>query len=239
MRHRGRRAGHQGQRAVQPIRAGHDFRRRGDPVGHGMFRKRSDYRARGPDHLHTEVLAEFGTRPGGRALVANITGSERYAFPLTLEKRAEIVRWHEDCYAATARYGVTPALMARMLSAATGVVFSEDSLMRVGRRIMNLEKAFNVREGATRKDDRLPYRLMNEVLISTTPKTEDRSETADGHPEPVKEHINSQAYLDQMLDEYYELHGWDKETGLPRYETLERLGLEDVALALEQKGRLP
>jgi len=205
---------------------------------------------RGPDHLHTEVLAEFGTRPGGRALVANITGSERYAFPLTLEKRAEIVRWHEDCYGATdalglcafattARYGVTPALMARMLSAATGVYFSEDSLMRVGRRIMNLEKAFNVREGATRKDDRLPYRLMNEVLISTAPKTENRSETADGHPEPVKEQINSQAYLDQMLDEYYELHGWDKETGLPRYETLERLGLGDIALALEQKGRLP
>ena len=205
---------------------------------------------RGPDHLHTEVLAEFGTRPGGRALVEKITGSERYAFPLTLEKRAEIVRWHEDCYAATdslglcafattARYGVTPTLMARMLSAATGVEFSEDSLMLAGRRIMNLEKAFNVREGATRKDDKLPYRLMNEVLISAAAETENRSETADSHPEPVKEKINSQAYLDQMLDEYYELHGWDKETGLPRYETLERLGLGDIALELDQKGYLP
>lgn len=204
---------------------------------------------RGPDHLHTEVLAEFGTRPGGRALVTQITGSERYAFPLTLEKRADIVRWHEDCYAATdalglcafattARYGVTPSLLARMLSAATGVEFSENSLMLAGRRIMNLEKAFNVREGATRKDDKLPYRLMNEVLISTAAKTENRTETAGGHPEPVKEQINSQAYLDQMLDEYYELHGWDKETGLPRYETLERLGLEDIALALDQEGYL-
>jgi aldehyde:ferredoxin oxidoreductase len=205
---------------------------------------------RGPDHLHTEVLAEFGTRPGGRALVTEITGSERYAFPLTLERRADIVRWHEDCYAATdalglcafattARYGVTPSLMARMLSAATGVDFSEDNLMWTGRRIMNLEKAFNVRQGASRKDDKLPYRLMNEVLISTAAKTEERLETVGDHPEPVKEQINSRAYLDQMLDEYYELHGWDKETGLPRYVSLEKLGLGDIALELSQKGYLP
>lgn len=205
---------------------------------------------RGPDHLHTEVLAEFGTRPGGRALVAKITGSERYAFPMTLEKRAEIVRWHEDCYAATdalglcafattARYGVTPELLTDMLSAATGIDFSEDSLMRASRRIINLEKAFNVQEGATRKDDKLPYRLMNEVLTSATAKTVDRSETADGHPIPVKEQINSQTYLDQMLDEYYELHEWDRKTGIPRYETLEMLGLEDVARSLDLEGRLP
>ncbi len=205
---------------------------------------------RGPDHLHTEVLAEFGTRPGGRALVAKITGSERYAFPMTLEKRAEIVRWQEDCYeatdalglcafATTARYGVTPELLADMLSAATGVDFSEDSLMQASRRIINLEKAFNVRQGATRQDDKLPYRLMNEVLTSATAKTVDRSETAGGHPIPVKEQINSQTYLDQMLDEYYELHDWDRETGIPRYETLEMLGLKDVAHSLDQEGRLP
>jgi len=205
---------------------------------------------RGPDHLHTEVLAEFGTRPGGRALVAKITGSERYAFPRTLEKRAEIVRWHEDCYAATdalglcafattARYGVTPELMARMLSAATGVHFSEDALMQAGRRIMNLEKAFNVREGATRKDDRLPYRIMNEVLDTRAADAKDRSEGADERPVPVKKLVNTREYLDQMLDEYYTLHGWDKKTGCPRYETLEMLELKDVAVALDKEGRLP
>jgi aldehyde:ferredoxin oxidoreductase len=205
---------------------------------------------RGPDHLHTQVLAEFGTRPGGRALVAKITGNERYAFPRTLEKRADIVRWHEDCYAVTdavglcsfattARYGVTPELLARMLSAATGVDFFEsESLLLAGRRIMNLEKAFNVREGATRKDDHLPHRLMNEVLAPPSGKGEDRPAATAGHPDPVKEQINSQAYLDRMLDEYYELHGWDKATGLPRCKTLGDLDLGDVAAELDRMGKL-
>ena len=206
---------------------------------------------RGPDHLHTEALAEFGTRPGGRSLVGRITGDERYAMPRTLEKRAEIIRWHEDCYAATdalgicafattARYGVTPELLARMLSAATGVDFSEEELMVAGRRIMNVEKAFNVREGATRQDDRLPYRLMNEVLTSDKVKADDdRLRRSGGHPVPVEALIDSQEVLDQMLDEYYELHGWDKGSSRPRRETLKALGLEDVALALDQVGKLP
>jgi aldehyde:ferredoxin oxidoreductase len=206
---------------------------------------------RGPDHLHTEILAEFGTRPGGRALVEKITGDERYAFPRTLEKRADIVRWHEDCYAATdalglcafattARYGVTPELMARMLSAATGVDFSERDLMLAGQRILNVEKCFNVREGATRQDDKLPYRLMNEVLPQAGEKAEDEQlTTSAGKPIPVAAMIDSQEYLDHMLDEYYALHGWDKTTGRPLDKTLTMLGLEDVARALEGMGMLP
>jgi aldehyde:ferredoxin oxidoreductase len=205
---------------------------------------------RGPDHLHSQVLAEFGTRPGGRALVAKITGHERYAFPRTLEKRADIVRWHEDCYAATdavglcsfattARYGVTPELLARMLSAATGIDFFEsESLLLAGRRIVNLEKAFNVREGATREHDCLPHRLMNEVLPQTSAKDDDRSKAAPDRPSPVKESINSRAYLDRMLDEYYELHGWEKTTGLPRCKTLGDLDLGDVAAELDRMGKL-
>ena len=205
---------------------------------------------RGPDHLHSQVLAEFGTRPGGRALVAKITGHERYAFPRTLEKRADIVRWHEDCYAVTdavglcsfattARYGVTPELLARMLSAATGIDFFEsESLLLAGRRIVNLEKAFNVREGATREHDCLPHRLMNEVLPQTSAKDDDRSKAAPDRPSPVKESINSRAYLDRMLDEYYELHGWEKTTGLQRCKTLGDLDLGDVAAELDRMGKL-
>ncbi len=32
-----------------------------------------------------------------------------------------------------------------------------------------------------------------------------------------------------MKDEYYELRGWDKSTGVPTREKLEQLGLKDVA----------
>lgn len=42
----------------------------------------------------------------------------------------------------------------------------------------------------------------------------------------------------QMLDEYYDLHGWDRETSFPKRGTLEELGLSDVADDLEKIGKL-
>ena len=202
---------------------------------------------RGPDHLHSETIAEFGTRPGGRRLIQKITGDEKYANPRLTEKRPEIVRWHEDCFAATdslglcafintSRFGVDPQQMADMLSAAVGKRVTEDELMRAGRRIVTLEKGFNVREGATRMDDRLPWRLMNEPLESLM-RGKDVSRAIDEKDEFVP--INSPEMLDRMLDEYYDLHGWDRRTSWPYRETLLRLGLSDVARELESKGRVP
>ena len=43
---------------------------------------------------------------------------------------------------------------------------------------------------------------------------------------------------DQMLDEYYDLHGWDRETSFPKRETLEELSLGYVADDLEKIGKL-
>jgi aldehyde:ferredoxin oxidoreductase len=44
--------------------------------------------------------------------------------------------------------------------------------------------------------------------------------------------------LDKMLDGYYESRGWDKQTGIPKREKLEELGLEYVAKELESLGIL-
>ena len=185
---------------------------------------------RGPDHLHTMPSVEFGFSPAAVALIRDITGSEKYANPRLLEKRAEIVRWHEDLYAVVDSLGVcffSPTkdldTMATFLSAAVGEPFEPEQLMRLGRRILTLEKCFNVREGATRADDRLPWRLM--------------------HEEPVdvqgKDAIDSPEKMDRLLDEYYKLHGWDGETSWPTRETLEGLDLGDVADQLGSVGRLP
>jgi len=35
--------------------------------------------------------------------------------------------------------------------------------------------------------------------------------------------------LGPMLDEYYELRGWDKEIGVPKRDTLEVAGLHEIA----------
>jgi aldehyde:ferredoxin oxidoreductase len=37
-----------------------------------------------------------------------------------------------------------------------------------------------------------------------------------------------------MLDEYYELHGWDKTNGVPKEEKLKELNLEYVATQLKK-----
>ncbi len=189
---------------------------------------------RGPDHLTTETFAEFGASPEARTLMTRLTGDEKYIDPLRPDKRGQVVRWHEDCYAitdglgfcaftSTALYGITPELMATVYSAATGLETSEENLMLAGRRVVTLEKCVNVREGATREDDVLPWRLMNEPLADW----------------PDAEVRNSREELDRMLDEYYGLHGWDLKTSWPRRATLEKLDLGRVGEELAGLGRLP
>lgn len=187
---------------------------------------------RGPDHLHAQPIAEFGLRPLGVELIKRITGDAKYANPYIADKRAEIVIWHEDMYAAgdalglcsfptTADFTISPELAAALFSAATGLEVDADELLRIGRRIVTLEKCYNVREGATRDDDRLPWRLMHE-------ESPDR-----------KGAINSEEEMNRMLDEYYTLHGWDPVTSWPKEETLRDLDLGYVADELKRAGRLP
>lgn len=189
---------------------------------------------RGNDHLMTETFAEFGASPEAVELIEKLTGDKKWASPHFTDYRAEIVRWHEDCYeitealgfcvfTSTAAYGINPDNMARMYEAATGIPMSEDDLMLTGRRVCTLEKAFNVTRGATREHDNLPWRLMNEGAASG----------------PLKGEMNSQEELDGMLDKYYDLHEWDRKTSWPTRATLEKLELKEVADFLESIGKIP
>jgi aldehyde:ferredoxin oxidoreductase len=111
-------------------------------------------------------------------------------------------------------WGWYPQVYGKMLAAATGVERFADTgyLAKVGERIHNLERAFNVREGFDRKDDRLPERMLSEPL---------HTHGAPGEGEMVRE-------LEQFLDRYYELRGWSKE-GIPARQKLEDLGLGQIA----------
>jgi aldehyde:ferredoxin oxidoreductase len=42
-----------------------------------------------------------------------------------------------------------------------------------------------------------------------------------------------------MLDDYYELRGWDKETGIPTRKKLKELDLSDIADDLAKYVRVP
>ena len=166
------------------------------------------------------TIAEFGGTPEARAVMRKITGDEKYIGGTVLDKRAEIVRWHEDIYAVTdalglcafattAAYGIDEEKAALLFRYATG--------MEAGRRIVTLERCFNMREGLSRKDDTAPWRMMHE----------DQADL-----EQVQDPILPQDKLDTMLDEYYRLHGWDPESGRPTEATLRRLGLGFVTEGL-------
>jgi len=93
------------------------------------------------------------------------------------------------------------------LSLITGFNIDVPGLKRIGERIVNLQRMFNVREGITRKDDIQPRRLLEEKSPS---------------PGRAYGHV---VYLKAMLDDYYQLRNWDTETGIPLDDTLNRLSL--------------
>ena len=107
--------------------------------------------------------------------------------------------------------------IAVALRVTCGLKISSKDLRLIGERIVNLNRAFNIRLGITRKDDSLPERL------TKVPEPAG----------PAKGHI---VELDQMLDEYYRCRGWDPKTGKPTYEKLASLGLKDVADDLLRRG---
>jgi aldehyde:ferredoxin oxidoreductase len=151
---------------------------------------------------------------------------------LSTKYKGMLIKDVEDLYAVvdsliTCKYGTMwpPAFYfddyARILPAVTGIQeFSRvEEVRAAAERIVNLKRAFNARLGLDRKDDTLPDRFLKEPM-------------PDG---PAKGMVVN---LKPMLDEYYAERGWDVETGLQRRETLEKLGLEDVADDLERRGRL-
>jgi len=97
----------------------------------------------------------------------------------------------------------------QMLVPCTGFEYGGfEGLMELGARIITLCRLFNVREGFTRKDDTLPGRFLEEPM-----------------PEgPAKGMV---VHLEPMLEAYYEMRGLD-ENGVPKDETLERLGLKPL-----------
>jgi aldehyde:ferredoxin oxidoreductase len=106
----------------------------------------------------------------------------------------------------------------KYLNFATGLDFTWDSLMEVAERVTNLVRAFWVREYSgswSSAMDVPPARWFNEPL-------------SQGSLKGAK--LNRSKY-DAMLQAYYAHRGWD-ECGVPRKETLEELGLADVAQQL-------
>jgi aldehyde:ferredoxin oxidoreductase len=104
----------------------------------------------------------------------------------------------------------------------TGLELDKNYLQTLAERCFALTRAFNVREGARRSDDTAPPRTMEEAQPTG----------------PAQGRKVTREMMDRMLNEYYELRGWDLETGVPKGETLDKLGLQDVKEELKKRGAL-
>jgi aldehyde:ferredoxin oxidoreductase len=103
---------------------------------------------------------------------------------------------------------VPPETVLDLVNASCGLEWQLPDLMRSGERGWNLKRTINNRLGLTRKNDKLPKILLQPF--------EDHPAGADGFAPD----------LDNMLEAYYEVRGWDSKTGYPRKEKLISLGLE-------------
>jgi aldehyde:ferredoxin oxidoreductase len=95
-----------------------------------------------------------------------------------------------------------------MVAAATGWDVTNYELLKVGERALTLARVFNMREGLTIDDDRLPERSYGPTIGGAL---------ADGGIDREE--------LREALHAFYGVMGWDRETGVPTVEKLEELGV--------------
>ncbi|SDP82608.1 aldehyde ferredoxin oxidoreductase family protein [Desulforhopalus singaporensis] len=107
--------------------------------------------------------------------------------------------------------GITPEHWANILQASTGWDVDGYELVRLGERVVNLQRLFNIREGFSREDDMLPDRLLAGPEFGPY----------EGNQDCVISNYEA------LLDEYYIARGWDIKTGTPSREKLSELELAD------------
>ncbi|MEM0058611.1 MAG: aldehyde ferredoxin oxidoreductase family protein [Candidatus Bathyarchaeia archaeon] len=111
--------------------------------------------------------------------------------------------------------------LAKLYTLVTGWETTPEEMRLKGERINNLARVINVREGLSRKDDTLPWKVMNVPIPDEGPS---------------KGAYVSKEELDLMLDDYYEVRGWTRD-GVPTPEKLRQLGIDDLIPIVEAKIR--
>jgi aldehyde:ferredoxin oxidoreductase len=185
--------------------------------------------SRGADHLRSRPAIDLYHLP--EKLLRKIYGGPNpYDGPLSSDYtsytgKARMVQWQEMLYEAIDSTGIckyhsiflSPNLigfeeLAKLIRYNTGLTFTPEEIWEIADRAYTLERLFNIREGLTRADDWLVDRYFDEPTPIGLPIVREKS-------------IDRKKFK-ELIDEYYNLHGWDA-NGEPKEETLSRLGLAD------------
>lgn len=171
-----------------------------------------------PRGVQGHALAYATSNRGGCHLRAYMISPEVLGIPAMIDRfnpdgKAPIVKLLQDVSAAVdslvlcrfTQFALTIEQYSTLLSAATGIEYTQEDFKRVGERIWNLERVFNIRAGFSKADDVLPKRFLEEPL---------REGNSRGRT----------VQLEKMLEDYYRARGWDSD-GVPTEEKLRELEL--------------
>ncbi len=171
-----------------------------------------------PRGLQGQALAFATSNRGGCHLRAYMVGPEILGIPKLIDRfsvsdKPGMVIFNQNLNAAVdslllcrfVQFALSDEYFARMLEAVTGVAFAARDLHRIGERIWNLERLYNLRAGIDTASDTLPPRLLEE-------------------PVPEGPAAGQVARIPEMLPLYYRARGWD-EGGVPVPHKLDQLGL--------------
>jgi len=174
-----------------------------------------------PRGMQGQGLLYATSNRGACHMRGNMLGLEVLGLPKLIDRfqvqgKSSYVILHQNSSAAIdslvvckfTNMGVAEEYFARTLTAVTGIPYATGDLIRVGERVWNLERLYNLRAGFTRADDTLPPRMLNEPVTAG----------------PSKGWVNK---LEPMLKEYYRSRGWD-ENGVPKTAKLKELQLDDL-----------
>jgi len=163
---------------------------------------------------------------GGCHMSAYPIAEEAYGTldPFTFEGKAKLVVDMQNTQFAKFSMGVcdfwpiSAEKLAKLWGATFGGTHTEEDVNKMGERVFNLQRMFNVILGFDREQDKLPERFYKELLKAGPPA---------GKP------MTWEAFK-KAMDEYYSLRGWDSQ-GRPRVEKLEELGIEKKFIELYKK----
>jgi aldehyde:ferredoxin oxidoreductase len=189
--------------------------------------------SRGSDHLRSRPAIDLYHLP--EPVLRKIYGNPiPYDGPLSsdhtsYEGKPWEVFWQENCYMGVDCLGICkyhttflgPTLpnfedWAKVIYYNTGLEFTPAEIWEISERCNMIERIFNLREGLAKNDpakgDTLNHRYFDEPCTR-------------GAPDVIGAKIDRKKFQ-KMVDEFYMYKGLD-ENGVPKPETLERLGLED------------
>ncbi len=177
---------------------------RGAP-GLAMQVKGMELPAYDPRGLQGQGLSFATSNRGGCHLRAYLVGPEVLGIPKLVDRystrdKPGLAIFYQHINAAVdslvlcrfLQFSVADDYLARFLTAATGVTYKAGDLHRVGERVWNLERAFNLACGIDASEDTLPRRLLKEPVEEG----------------PARGRV---VMLDEMLPLYYRARGWTLE----------------------------